>query len=239
VHPKLLYFRHKLFRYRHIEQTQARAIGPGRMLDIGCGDGENLLRFKDLPLQKTGLELSLPRLRKARAHSLNVLQASGTRLPFPSDSFNFIYVAHVLHHIADYESVLAEIGRCLAPGGVLFLVETVTDNPLLRFGRKIHPFWQGDEVEVNWSYRQLSRTLTKAGFEIQQSDQYNLTFFLWEMLPLAFWPFEIFTPIFVYLDLLLSHFLKKYSAHCYFLAGHSRSQLPITTYYDRSPSHRP
>jgi ubiquinone/menaquinone biosynthesis C-methylase UbiE len=223
MHPKLLHFRYKLFKYRLVEQAVARKIGPGRMLDIGCGDGENLLRFADLPLKQTGLELSFPRLRTAREHQLNVLQGSGVRLPFLERTFQFIYVAHVLHHVEDCESVLAEITRCLAEDGVLFLVETVTNNPLLRLGRRIHPFWQGDEVAVNWAYEQLTQRLVEAGFEIQQTGQYNLIFFLWEMLPLAFWPFEIFTPIFVYLDLLLARFFKKYSAHCYFVAVQSQA----------------
>jgi ubiquinone/menaquinone biosynthesis C-methylase UbiE len=218
MHPKLLRFRYQLFRYRIVERALARQIGKGRMLDIGCGDGENLLRFTDLPLQRTGLEVSLPRLRQARSHRLDVLQGSGVRLPFPDGSFQLIYVAHVLHHIANYEAVLAEIIRCLAEGGVLFLVETVTDHPLLRLGRAVHPFWQGDQVEVNWSYGQLAQILGEMGFEVQQTERYNLIFFLWEMLPLVFWPFEIFTPIFVYLDLLLARFFKRYSAHCYFAA---------------------
>jgi len=218
MHPKLLFFRYKLFRYRHLEQAIARQMGNGRLLDIGCGDGENLLRFNDLPLRRMGLEISLPRLKKAHAQALDVLQGSGIRLPFPDKGFEMIYVAHVLHHIEDYQTVLAEIRRCLADGGVLFLVETVTDNPLLRLGRSIHPFWQGDEVEVNWSYVELVQQLAAAGFEIRQTGQYNLIFFLWEMLPLAFWPFEIFTPIFVYLELFLARFLGKFSAHCYFVA---------------------
>jgi SAM-dependent methyltransferase len=226
MHPKLLYFRYKLFRYRQVEQEAARAVGSGRMLDIGCGDGENLLRFDDMPLRKTGLEVSFPRLRQALTHGLDVLQGSGTELPFPDDAFRFIYVAHVLHHVADYEAALAEIRRCLASDGTLFLVETVTDHPVLRLGRSIHPYWQGDEVEVNWSYEQLGQALVEAGFEIQARDRYNLVFFLWEMLPLAFWPFEIFTPIFVYLDLFLSRFLKKYSAHCYFVIKHSQKPKP-------------
>lgn len=217
MHPKLLFFRYKLFRYRHREEAVAGEIGSGRFLDIGCGDGENLLRFKDLPLRRTGLEISLPRLKKARALALDVLQGSGVRLPFPDNTFQMIYVAHVLHHIEDYPAVLAEIRRCLADEGVLFLVETVTDNPLLRLGRSIHPFWQGDEVEVNWSYSELGQQLAAAGYKVRETGQYNLVFFLWEMLPLAFWPLEIFTPLFVYLDLLLARFLKRYSAHCFFV----------------------
>ena len=217
MHPKLLYFRHKLFKYRAIEQDVARATAPQRLLDIGCGDGENMLRFDEALLPRVGLEISWSRLKTARQLGLNVMQASGTELPFADQSFGMIYIAHVLHHVADYEQVLGEMARCLTDNGRLFIVETVTDNPLLRLGRKLHPVWQGDVVEANWRYADLVTIFQKAGFAIEQTDRYNVFFFLWEMLPLAFWPFEIFTPIFVYLDLLLGKLFKKQSVHCYFV----------------------
>jgi len=217
MHPKWLAFRHKLFRYRAVEQGLARALGIGRLLDIGCGDGENLLRFDDLPLQRAGVEVSLSRLRKARSLGLDVLQASGDALPFPDNSWDMIYIAHVLHHIANYQFVLHEIGRCLTPGGVVFLVETVSDNPLLRFSRRIRPSWRGDRLEVDWRYAELIKELETAGYEIERTGRYNVLFFLWEMAPLAFWPLEIFTPLFIYLDLFLARFFKGFSAHCYFV----------------------
>ena len=103
----------------------------------------------------------------------------------------------MLHHISDYAAVLAELQRVLAPGGIIFVVETVTDHPLLRLARKVHPIWQGDEVEAEWRFADLLRIFPANGFEIVEYGRYNLIFFLWEMLPLAFWPFELFTPIFV------------------------------------------
>ena len=105
------------------------------------------------------------------------------------------------------------------PGGVLFLVETVTDHPLLRLARRLYPVWRGDAVEADWRYADLVQILERAGFQVRQSGRYNLLFFLWEMFPLAFWPLEIFTPIFVYLDLLLAKFLSRYAVHCYFVAA--------------------
>jgi ubiquinone/menaquinone biosynthesis C-methylase UbiE len=187
------------------------------LLDIGCGDGENMLRFGGMPLLRIGLEISWPRLQTARRLRLDVMQASGTNLPFPNAAFDLIYIAHVLHHVADYDQVLAEMKRCLAVNGRIFLIETVTDNPLLRLGRKINPVWQGDEVEASWRFVDLAAVVEQAGFTIETYGRYNLLFFLWEMLPLAFWPLEIFTPIFVYLDLLLAKFFKNQSAHCYFV----------------------
>lgn len=217
MHPKLLTFRYKLFRYRKLEQELARKPGVRRLLDVGCGDGENLLRFDALPVQRVGVEVSALRLQEARRHGLDVVQGSGAKLPLPAERFDLIYIAHVLHHVAEYQIVLAELRRVLAPGGRVFVVETVTDHPLLRLGRKIRPAWRGDAVEVSWRYQELARALEDAGFQIERSDRYNLIFFLWEMMPLAFWPFELFTPLFVYLDLLLAWFLKRYSAHCYFV----------------------
>lgn len=217
MHPKLLYFRHKLFHYRHVEQRVARQPGVRRILDLGCGDGENLLRFDGVTAHRIGLEVSAPRLQTALAHGLDVMQASGTTLPLPAASVDMIYIAHVLHHIGDYEAVLAEMQRVLTPGGKVFVVETVTDHPLLRLARRLHPVWQGDEVEAEWRFADLQRIFPAAGFEIVEHGRYNLIFFLWEMLPLAFWPFELFTPIFVYLDLLLARFFSRYSAHCYFV----------------------
>jgi len=223
MHPKWLYFRHKLFQYRQVERALAARCAanarPGvrRILDVGCGDGENLLRFADLPAYLVGLEVSQPRLQTARGHGLDVFQATGERLPFSAGQFDLIYVAHVLHHVAGYEVLLAEVGRCLAPGGRLFVIETVTDHPILRLARRLHPVWRGDVVEAGWNYAQLSQILLDAGFRIEQTGRYNLIFWLWEMLPLAFWPFEVFTPIFVYLDLFLANFFERQMVHCYFV----------------------
>lgn len=215
MHPKLLYFRHKLFRYRQTEQQIAD--GKTRLLDVGCGDGENMLRFQQTTLEKVGIEVSFKRLQTAQQHGLTVQQASGTTLPFADNSFDMLYIAHVLHHVADFDTVLREIERVVVASGSVFVVETVTDHPLLRLARWLHPVWQGDEVEANWRYAQLYEMLTAHGFRVEQTERYNVIFFLWEMLPLAFWPFELFTPLFIYLDLLLARFLHRYSAHCYFV----------------------
>lgn len=217
MHPKLLRYRYKLFRYRAVEQRLAARPGVRRLLDIGCGDGENLIRFRHLPARLFGLEVSWPRLQTARRLGLAVLQGNGTQLPYPDKAFEFIYVAHVLHHVAEHGRLLAEARRCLAPNGTLFVVETVTDNPLLRLARRLHPVWRGDKVEAGWDFAELRQQLRTAGFQIVESGRYNILFWLWEMAPLAFWPLEIFTPLFVYLDLLLGRHFSEYAAHAYFV----------------------
>ena len=217
MHPKFLKSRYRLFKYRHAVRRVAERPITSRILDIGCGDGEYLLRLKDLPTHLVGLETSWPRLEAARKHNLDVMQASGTTLPYRANTFEMIYIGHVLHHVADYKSVLSEMKRCLAPDGRVFVIETTIDHPLLRLGRKIQPSWQGDEVEADWGFHDLVKMFQKDGWEIEENGRFNLIFFLWEMFPLAFWPFELFTPIFIEIDLFLARFVKQYSAHCYFV----------------------
>ncbi len=58
------------------------------------------------------------------------------KLPFDDHTFDFVYAINVLHHIMDHEAqlqVLSEIVRVLKPGGVFFLQEVNTLNPLFRF----------------------------------------------------------------------------------------------------------
>jgi len=222
VHPKWLRFRHMLFRYRQVEQRIARRPGVRRLLDIGCGDGENMLRFRHLPLRMAGLEVSAPRLQAARQYGLDVLQARGESLPFSAGSWDMIYIAHVLHHVAHHGQVLGEIDRCLAADGSVFVIETVEDNPLLRLGRRIQPSWRGDALEVAWRFDDLVKELEHGGFEVEESGRYNIVFFLWEMAPLRFWPLEVLTPIFVYLDLILARFFPDAAAHCYFVLRRRR-----------------
>lgn len=218
VYPKWRYFRHKLFRYREVEQRVARQPGVSSFLDIGCGDGENLLLFNHGSLRVAGLEVSLDRLRIARTNGLDVMLGRGEALPFLNLSWDMVYVAHVLHHVRAYKQVLAEIQRCLAPGGYVFVVETVEDNPLLRLSRRLRPSWRGDSLEVRWRFEDLKAELLQNGFEIQEFGRYNIVFFLWEMAPIKFWPLEFITPLFVYLDILLAKILgDELAAHCYFV----------------------
>lgn len=226
MHPKLLKSRYRLFQYRNVEREIAAESS--RILDIGCGDGENLLRFdpfarkrEGAKLNRFGMEVSWARLLTARKAGLDVTQADGAVLPYKNGTFDMVYVAHVLHHVDDYGRVIEEMKRVAADGGTIFVVETVTDHPILRWARRINPYWQGDHVENDWSFTELKEIFETNGLKIVENGRYNLIFWLWEMFPLTFWPLEIFTPIFVELDLLLARFWHQYSVHAYFVLRRS------------------
>jgi ubiquinone/menaquinone biosynthesis C-methylase UbiE len=147
-----------------------------------------------------------------------VLLASGLSLPLADQSFDLIYIQHVLHHIGDVTKALQEVHRCLVPGGILFLVETAEDNPLIRWGRRLYPRWLGDEINAPFYFAELCARLEAHGFQVVQAEQYSVLFWLWEILPDHFPIMEKLTPVFVALEQLLLRYLRPHSAHCYFVA---------------------
>lgn len=191
--------------------------GAERILDVGCAAGWNMSRFVQYGRRPIGLDVSAERVRHARHHG-PALVASGLQLPFADQSLDLIYIQHVLHHIGDVRLALAEVKRCLRPGGTLFLVETVEDNPIIRAGRKLYPSWLGDEVNARFTFSGLGQQLTEAGFQVNTAEQYSVLFWLWEILPDQLPAMERFTPFFVRIEEAIVKRWRSRSAHCFFVA---------------------
>lgn len=187
------------------------------VLEIGCGNGWNMSRFAQYGRVAFGLDPVPERVALAVTHG-PALVADGLQLPFADGSLDMIYVQHVLHHIGDVDRAIGEIWRCLRPGGVLFLVETVEDNPIIHWGRRLHPSWLGDEINASFTFAGLATQLADSGFRIHHAGQYSILFWLWEILPDQFPAMEKLTPLAVSLEKLLQRGARRYSAHCYLVA---------------------
>lgn len=96
-------------------------------LDIGAGKGSMarfLLRYTDkvVCLDKEKEEIAFLKKRfKNKQRSLSFVVSDARKLPFKRESFDLIFSNCVLEHIKDDEKVLAEISRCLKPGGKLIM----------------------------------------------------------------------------------------------------------------------
>lgn len=101
----------------------------GTALDAGCGGGRYSVALKRLGFRRVvGLDVSKEmtkeaanRIRKVRIHGVRFVSGSTLRLPFRSDSFDFVFSNGVLHHTADWKRGVAELLRVLKPGGYGFL----------------------------------------------------------------------------------------------------------------------
>ena len=85
------------------------------VLDFGCGDGYMVSAYRAAGYQAVGADVHL----EYPNEWLKLISAeSGTyRLPFPSNSFDFLCSNSVLEHVEDLDAALAEMYRVLRPGG--------------------------------------------------------------------------------------------------------------------------
>ncbi len=209
--------RYKVLPYFAVEQAVFGRLETPRILDLGCAAGWNMSRFRQYGRFPMGVDVVPERVTLA-AHHGPVAIASGLQLPFPTETFDLIYIQHVLHHIGDVERALAEVRRCLKPGGVLFLIETVEDNLIIRWGRRFYPNWLGDEVNAPFYFAELKETLGAYGFAVETAQQYSVLFWLWEILPDQLPILEKLTPLFVPIEQLLQKWFRCQSAHCFYVA---------------------
>lgn len=194
-----------------------------RILEIGCGNGWNMSRFAQYGRPTIGLDPVFDRVRLAATHG-PALQGDGLLLPFAAGFFDLVYIQHVLHHIGDVGRALEEVRRVLRPGGVLFLVETVEDNPIIHWGRRLYPSWLGDEINAPFYFAGLQNTVAEAGFEIQHAGQYSVLFWMWEILPDQVPAMERLTPMMVPVEKALQKAWPNQSAHCFVVAQRTDQQ---------------
>jgi len=103
---------------RHIESAP-----PLRILDFGCGPGRDLLAFRQLGHEPTGLEGSAALAAMAReASGCEVLEQNFLSLELPPEHFDGVFANASLFHVPAQElaRVLGELRAALKPGGVLF-----------------------------------------------------------------------------------------------------------------------
>jgi ubiquinone/menaquinone biosynthesis C-methylase UbiE len=110
---------------------------PGRgekILDVGCGTGVFTADLLAAGSQVTGLELSLPMLRragkKASGRPFNMVQGDMRRLPFAMGSFDkTISVTAIEFLDEDAPSAVAEMFRVTRPGGLIVVASLNSLSP--------------------------------------------------------------------------------------------------------------
>jgi len=94
------------------------------ILDVGCGNGTYLVELatRSPAAQIVGIDLSPEMLHAAAARvggRACLVRGDALALPFESEQFDIVFMSHVLQLVPDVEGCIAEVARCLAPGGLL------------------------------------------------------------------------------------------------------------------------
>ena len=92
-----------------------------RLLDCGCGTGNNLSLLLTPHGQAFGFDLTLEGARRARRSGRPTVQANIERIPFKADTFDIVTSFDVLQSVPDDGAALREMARVLKPGGCAVL----------------------------------------------------------------------------------------------------------------------
>jgi SAM-dependent methyltransferase len=106
------------------------ASGEGkRCLEVGPGAGKTLRSLRWIGWQAVGLDLDPDAASTAeRASGCTVKVGTLTSTDLPDESFNLIFMSHVLEHLPDLRPALQRCLRLLAPGGRLVVVYPNPDS---------------------------------------------------------------------------------------------------------------
>ncbi len=101
----------------------------GRILDLGCGDGRYFRLIWPQAINVVGVDMNAGVAEAARASGIyrDVHVAPAHQVPEASESFEHVFANCSLEHMDQLDAVLAEIYRCLKPGGRL-LCSVVTNR---------------------------------------------------------------------------------------------------------------
>jgi SAM-dependent methyltransferase len=118
-------------RIRDVEWDAVKSYIPigCRLLDVGCGAGDNMLRaLTELKCDCEGIDPEPGAHGVGRYHGLNeisitnkIQQATAESIPFPDNTFDCVFCSHVLEHVNNEELSLKEMRRVLKPGGILVI----------------------------------------------------------------------------------------------------------------------
>ena len=104
----------------------SKASPGAAVLDLGCGTGRFAIPMTErLGLRVTGADSSEEMLAQARQH--DVLHGvrwdlqDAESLTYPDESFDLVFMSHLLHHVDRPRRVIEECERVLASSGVLLI----------------------------------------------------------------------------------------------------------------------
>ena len=113
-----------------------------RILDLGCGVGNDLSRFAKGGAECVGVDLAEHSIELAtnnfqqRGLSGEFSLMDGEKLEFPDNSFDLVYCHTVLHFTPNPDAMVREIHRVLKPGGKAIIM-TVNRRSWMNFLHKL------------------------------------------------------------------------------------------------------
>lgn len=154
--------------YRRILDSETRCLmrygRAGRVLDIGCGNGDFLELAQALGWQADGIDPDPKAVDVAVSRGLPAVQGNIDCLNQKNGQYDAITLSHVIEHVHDPGALLSSCHRLLKPDGFLWL-ETPNLESIghAEYGRS----WRGLETPrhlVLFNFEAMQQALSNSGY---------------------------------------------------------------------------
>lgn len=142
---------------------------PGKVLDVGCGSGEYLLKMRRRGWRVFGVEPSRRAASAGQDEGLEIFHGTLAQAMFPNHFFDYVRANHSFEHMPNPHEALDEISRILRPGGKLFI--GLPNTASLGF-RIFKQYWWHLCVPVHvygYSLGNIQSILTQHRFHVTES----------------------------------------------------------------------
>jgi len=154
----------------------------GKVLDLGCGDGDYAKRLKDLGFEVIAADMDKQRFRYHGQIEWRYCDIT-KEIPFADNYFDYVVFLEVVEHLKNPYTVLAQINRLINSGGSLILSTPNILNLKSRFRFMFEATYQYfrepplDQISnpkevifnlhlVPYRYQELEYLLSVSGFKI-------------------------------------------------------------------------
>ena len=145
------------------------AVPPGRLLEVGCGNGERLAHMRSLGWEVMGQEIDSVAAETVRkVYGIDCHQGSMETLDRDLGIFDAIIMSHVIEHVHDPVALLSACYQLLNQGGRI----VITTPNVESFGhQKLGSTWRGLEPPRHlhlFTCRTLVKISNMAGFNLER-----------------------------------------------------------------------
>ncbi|WP_118952975.1 methyltransferase domain-containing protein [Taibaiella helva] len=154
-----------------------RKINTGRIADIGCGTGTDVLNLAQLlgnTVQVTGVDTAEEMIAQARSTAkqqtnADFIQATAGQLPFKDNELSGLRNERLIQHLTDAPAAFSEFYRVLSPQSPVVCVETAWSsiafyNGDTSVGFRLRDYLGNGNVNNGAAAVKLLDYLTEAGF---------------------------------------------------------------------------
>jgi SAM-dependent methyltransferase len=118
---------------------------PGRVLDVGTGEG--LYWETEHDFEVVGVDVRLEALTAASQNGIRCAQASAFALPFPDRTFDLVLAVEILEHLDEPGSAVKELARVSRDRGLITVPWEPWFSLMVLAGSGSHPRRMGREPE--------------------------------------------------------------------------------------------